>query len=540
MTGDAGAPEEPLSPGTGDPRAATYPPIPFGTVFDPAAGVRLRRTWGQRLTLFGCALLSVVSLSTALSLAYVDSKANRLQRVTLGDVLSSTTGASNRPTITAAGTLSSWALSSGSRSSGSRSSGARSSGATAAATTGAGSTGSSALPPAGRTDAINVLLVGLDNAEGLPAEDPRRNGRDLGVRSDTMMVLRLDPRTGVAVVLSLPRDLWLPLGAGNGSAKLNAALPLGGPELLIRTIADNFDIAIDHYVAVDFAQFQRMVDAIGGVPMSFDRPARDDNSGLWIGEPGCRTLDGTTALAFVRSRYLQVLDNGTWVADEASDLSRINRQQAFLRRAVSRALAKGGRNPFTLNRLVDIGLSGVTVDTGFAPNDIVELARRFRGLDDDRLFTFGLPVAYDETPEGQSIVRTRRDAAEPVLDIFRGLNPDDPAVVTVRVVGDLSLAQQLRYAGFLADGDTGAPTAATVIRYAAGSRYRAETVAAWLDGVVELQLDDRLTDHTVTVSTGPGLVAVRDTPPDRPSYWPVKGQSSTTAVGVDTADTRCR
>ncbi len=506
-----------------------------GVPADLPAGTRLRRTWAQRLTLLGCALLSVSSLATAGGLAYVSGKASRLQHVTLGAALGPT--AVRRPLDRAL---------------------------VAPAAADATAVGGSVTGVAATTGnaPVTILLVGVDRADGLADDDPRRIGRDGGVRSDTMMVARLDPEQGFATVLSLPRDLWLPLGAGNGAAKLNAALPLGGPELLVRTITDNLGIVIDHYVEVDFAQFQHLVDAIGGVPMSFDRPARDDYSGLWIGEAGCRTLDGTTALAFVRSRHLQVLEGGEWVADEASDLSRIDRQQAFLRRAVARMLAKGGRNPVTLDRLVDLGLSSVTVDAALTPGELLALALRLRGLDDERLFTFGLPVDYDESADGQSIVRLRADDAEPVLDILRGVNPDDPAAVRVVLSGaDVSAVQQLRAAGFAvveqgatglsasadvatAPGSASASAAApvTTVRYAPGGRYRAELVAAWLEGGAVLAADDLLAPGAVALQVGADFRGVRTTAPVLASHWPDPDAESTEPgrIRATTADESCR
>ncbi|HVM55367.1 MAG TPA: LCP family protein, partial [Acidimicrobiales bacterium] len=120
---------------------------------------RAARTWGQRLTLLACGALTLGLLATAGGLGYAYAKYNRLARVELGSVLterSSTIGAQN------------------------------------------------------------FLLVGVDSAANLSSDDPARVGREEvgGLRSDTIMVLRVDPTTERASLLSLPRDLWVPLASG--------------------------------------------------------------------------------------------------------------------------------------------------------------------------------------------------------------------------------------------------------------------------------------------------------------------------------------
>ncbi len=263
--------------------------------------------------------------------------------------------------------------------------------------------GSGAVVDEVGSPAVNILVVGVDDADGLAEDDRVRLGRDVGgLRSDTIMLVRLDPDTGLAALLSFPRDLWLPLGGDGGNDRINSAMPLGGPALLIETIGENFSIGIDHFVQVDFAQFEALVDAVGGVPFPFAYPVRDDNSGLYVGEPGCVLLDGSQALNYVRSRYLQRLVDGVWEADPSADLSRIRRQQDFLRRAFARAKEKGLANPLTANALIDAGIGAITVDEGFGADEMLALALRFRDLDPSSLPTFALPTTPDVTSGGAS------------------------------------------------------------------------------------------------------------------------------------------
>ena len=126
----------------------------------------------------------------------------------------------------------------------------------------------------------------MDSAANLAADDPARDGRGNvgGLRSDTVMILRVEPGAERASLLSLPRDLWVPL-AGGGNQRINSAIQNGGPSELIDTIEQYFGIPIHHYVQVDFAGFQELVDVVDGVSVYFPAPARDTHSGLDVDTP---------------------------------------------------------------------------------------------------------------------------------------------------------------------------------------------------------------------------------------------------------------
>ena len=146
-----------------------------------------------------------------------------------------------------------------------------------------------------------------------------------------MMVVHIDPGKRTGVLVSFPRDLWVPI-PGHGTNKINAAFAFGGPQLAIETIKQDFDIPISHYLEVDFAGFRDIVNAIGSVPIYFPTPARDHNTGLIIPHaPDATTSTATQALAYVRSRYYEYTQNGQWQYDPTSDLGRIERQQYFIR-----------------------------------------------------------------------------------------------------------------------------------------------------------------------------------------------------------------
>ena len=123
---------------------------------------------------------------------------------------------------------------------------------------------------------------------------------------------------------------------------------------------------------------------------------------------GCVTLDPNQALAYVRSRHYEQLIDGEWETDPTSDLGRIDRQQDFIQRALSRAIDKGARNPATLDRLINVGLDGITVDDSLTADDIFRLGNRFRNFEPTDLLTYSVPVEGDTVGAARSCACRRR------------------------------------------------------------------------------------------------------------------------------------
>jgi LCP family protein required for cell wall assembly len=292
--------------------------------------------------------------------------------------------------------------------------------------------GASLSPTAEPGEPQNILLVGIDDGTGLESGDPVLRGRTASLNTDTVMILRVDPQTQQAALLSLPRDLYVDL-AGGGKGRINTALALGGPERLIETIKQDFDIPINHYAMVDFHGFEALVNAVGGVPIYFNHPSRDENTGLFQYDPGCVTLDGAQALAYARSRHFEIrrTPNGRWEEDPSSDFGRIARQQQFIKAALRKAVAQGVRNPFVLKDLLGIAQKNVTLDTEFSIQDLLDLGMQFRDFDPDQLVTYTPPA--DGRMVGAMSVLVLDDAeAQPIFDVFRGVAPipADPSSVT--------------------------------------------------------------------------------------------------------------
>ena len=407
----------------------------------------------------------------------------------------------------------------------------------------------SVLTDSGSDEPQNFLLVGVDSAANLDPDDPATAGRESvgGLRSDTVMVLRVEPGSGVASLLSLPRDLWVPLASG-GNQRINAAIQNGGPGELIDTIEQYLGVPIHHYVQVDFAGFQELVDVIDGVDVYFPTPARDSRSGLEV-DAGCIRLDGRQALAYVRSRHYQRYEDDRWRTDPSADLGRISRQQDFIIRALRRAVDRGIRNPLTLDRLVDAGLETVSVDDLLTADEILKLGRVFRSFDPGSLRTYSLPVTVGSAG-GASILRLQDEEAQPILDRFRGTDDGELQARDVRVqilngsgiTGHArSTSEGLVAAGFTSVGVGEAErfdVTDTIVRYTAGGEAKADLVARHLDPSARLELVDGPLDADVVVVTGQLLTGVRAEPrPPGPSTTATTTSTTSTSSSSSTTST---
>jgi len=283
---------------------------------------------------------------------------------------------------------------------------------------------------------INILMVGSDSrAFAQTSQDRKQFGAKQqgdSQRSDTMMIVRLDPRTDHATILSIARDLYVKI-EGGGTDRINGAFAdpkdptKSDPDRLIRTITSNFGIPINHYIEVDFAGFRDVVNAIGGVSVYFKYPSRDAFSLLDARQPGCLQLDGDKALSYVRARHLEVRTAKGWEFDGTGDIGRIQRQQDFMRRVLHKAIRDGLTNPVTAYKLIDAGAGNVTTDSGFGVNDMRNLANQLRGISDSGLSTLALAGNPFTTPDGADVLKVDPAASGPVLAAFGGTDPASAA-----------------------------------------------------------------------------------------------------------------
>lgn len=369
--------------------------------------------------------------------------------------------------------------------------------------------------------ARNVLIVGTDTAAGLDPDDPVLADRPPTVRSDTIMLLRVDPDSSRADLLSIPRDLYVPIAGTGESAKINAAI-LGGPGRLVATITDALDLPVHHYLEVDLAGFRELVDVLDGVPMYFERAVRDRRSGLFVERPGCVVLDPEQALALARSRNLEVFRNGDWRLDPTADLGRITRQQEFIRQSLRRAFQRGARNPTVLLDLVEAGVDAVTLDGTLTLSDLSAIALRFRSFDPDALVTHQLTVV-DDVVGGAAVLRLDTAASQPVLDVFRGsaggVTVENTVVRVENGTGEVGAAAEvaaaLRALGFVVPPDgTGdaasADVAATTVRFAPGDEARADLLARALAGIPAVEADGGHPGAHVVLTIGADWAGVLD------------------------------
>jgi LCP family protein required for cell wall assembly len=397
----------------------------------------------------------------------------------------------------------------------------------------------------------NNLLVGTDSREGLDPDttgftDDGQTGCDC---TDTIMVLRIDPEATQAQILSFPRDLWVPIAGTGKSARINGA-HAKGEQVLIDTIQDDFGIPINHYVEIDFVGFEKLVNAVGGIPMWFDAPVRDTHTGLSIPEAECQVLDGEQARRFVRSRYLQHKgEDGKWHSDPTADLGRITRQQIFIRSAVAKAVGEGLTNPITLNQLVSAGVENVRLDRHLDAGDLIGLGRRFSAFDSKDLVGYSIPTEPRTTSRGYGGELPLMRQAEPILNIFRGLPPGtiSPGSIDVTVLNGTGVQGQaadaagaLEAVGFgIDDVDSydGGTLARTTVLYGAGGESAARLVARHVTGGADLVPDGTLRDGTVALVTGADFTTIHDQPAPEGSPDDLRSTTSTTAPGGETTPT---
>ena len=280
--------------------------------------------------------------------------------------------------------------------------------------------------PAAEPAARNFLITGADNNGCVDPDSPYAGAfgdrSSLGERSDTIMMWRVNPAASQVAVLSFPRDLWVTIAGRSSKQRINVAYERDQPQRLIDTIYENFGIATDHFIQVDFCAFRTLVDAVGGVSVPFDRPIRDPATGLNVPVAGCFNFDGDHALAYVRSRKLQALDeSGKWITDGTSDLGRISRQQDFLRRTVASLLSAGTFNPNVIRALIKTSDDFVVNDSELTVNKMLEFAGVVQGIDPTEITSYQIE-ARGTTIQGNSVLLPSINGSnmQSVLSVFRG------------------------------------------------------------------------------------------------------------------------
>ncbi len=244
----------------------------------------------------------------------------------------------------------------------------------------------------------NILILGSDKRAGTPG-DPGR--------SDTTMLLRLDPDQSRIALMSIPRDLKVDI-PGYGTNKFNAAYTFGGPKLTLRMVKQLTGLQINHVVNVDFLGFVRAIDAIGCVWEDVDRRYYHSNLGVPPSEQyseinikaGYQRLCGKDALAYVRYRHTD------------TDLVRSARQQDFLREA---------RQRVPISKLVGDYNKLIKIFTTYTTSDISDAGQFLQVM---KLFfdARGATIKEVHFPAvlGPSYVYASRSAIRRAVDQFLG------------------------------------------------------------------------------------------------------------------------
>ena len=258
----------------------------------------------------------------------------------------------------------------------------------------------------------HLLLIGID----------ARPGETTG-RSDTMIIVTLDPDGNVIKLTSIMRDLYVEI-PGRKNNRINATYVFGGPELLMETIELNFGVHIDHYIAVNFSMLGKLIDSIGGLTLTVENEyymrrinavIKQDNRVLGIDrndqlltEPGEQLMTGKQAQAYARYRY------GT--AD--GDFGRTVRQREIITKIFEK-----------LNQMTAIELMGLVVDnfdnvyTNLSVSDLASYAPVLISMKDEEIQEMRLPIDggyQSKTIAGMSVLVPNREKNLQALLEFLG------------------------------------------------------------------------------------------------------------------------
>jgi LCP family protein required for cell wall assembly len=240
---------------------------------------------------------------------------------------------------------------------------------------------------------VNILVMGSDNRDA--PGDHIDNLTGIGQRSDTTILLHLSGDRRRAYGVSIPRDSIVdrPSCLGRDGRQIsppatavlwNDAFNIGGPGCTARQFEQLTGVRIDHYVVVDFASFEGMVDSVGGVDVCIPEPIVDPKHGINI-PAGTRKLTGRTALNYVRARY---------TIGDKSDLGREKRQQAFVASMFRQVLSANTlADPFKVTGFLDSATKSLTLDQDLGSlRKLGALGYEFRHIGLDRIQFLTTPV----------------------------------------------------------------------------------------------------------------------------------------------------
>ena len=286
----------------------------------------------------------------------------------------------------------------------------------------------------------NFLIVGTDSRFGDNLEMGAGDTDEVaGARSDTVMLVNVPANRERVVAVSFPRDLeiepmqcepWDPQTREYGPImdeespmygmeevyteyKLNSAFAVGGPKCLVKVIQKLSGLHVNRFMAVDFAGFSKMVDALGGVEVCSTTPIEDDVLGTVLPQAGRQIVDGHTALNYVRARHVSTEVNG--------DYGRIKRQQLFLSSLLRSLISSDTFFSLSkLNNVVNMFINDSYVDN-MNTRDLVELGQSIQGVSAGRITFVTVPTVGYADEWGNEVPRT-----DDMRALFSAIINDDP------------------------------------------------------------------------------------------------------------------
>jgi len=279
------------------------------------------------------------------------------------------------------------------------------------------------------TERVNILLMGSDQREGDPSPS----------RTDTMILSSIDPISNTVSMLSIPRDLWVPI-PGYGEDRINAAYvygelnkyPGGGPALAKRTVQYNLGVPVHYYVWVNFDGFKKIIDDIGGIDVDVPRDIVDDHyptddyktEKLYI-PAGMQHMNGDLALKYARERH------------DSSDIDRAQRQQQVIMAVRSKVLS--AKIIFSLDRLPSmLSTMGSSIKTDMTVDEMYAIYQAAHGVSGGNIQqgviddTMTIPW---KTPQGWDVLVPQRDKIRVLIDrLFPVATPS----VSLGTLGDPS------------------------------------------------------------------------------------------------------
>lgn len=316
------------------------------------------------------------------------------------------------------------------------------------------------LPEGDRT-AKNFLITGSDNNACISKDSPFYGGfsnrSGYGERSDSLMVVRVNPIDNQAAILSFPRDMWVKQAGSNRSNRINANFEKKNPNRLIRNIKENFGISIDHYINIDFCAFAAIVDAVGGVRVPFTYKAQDKMTGFKVLRARvCYTFQGDHALAYMRSRHYKWFNPKTmkWTSDGTSDWGRISRQQDFMKRVIRKSLEKAKTNPRVASGILNAALKNIITDDNLSPLTVLQLGQAMKNFNTETMGSYTMPGTGQMVDDMSVIVPDLESAtSKKILAVFQGkaslkttiagATPADTATVTTTTLAAIATTTTL-------------------------------------------------------------------------------------------------